>query len=43
MTISVVTQIAITGAAFIKVTLTLTVTLTEKTEIYRYNIHGLGE
>ena len=41
MTISVVTQIAITGAAFVKVTLMLTVTLTEKTGICRYSIQDL--
>jgi hypothetical protein len=42
MTVSVVTHIAIKGAAFVRVTLMLTVTLTEKTEIYQYNIQGLG-
>jgi hypothetical protein len=42
VTISVARQVAVTRAAFVKVTLMLTVTLTEKTGLYQYRIQGLG-
>jgi hypothetical protein len=42
MTMSVVTQIAITGAVYVKVGRMLTVIVTAKTGLYQYNMQRVG-